>query len=70
MSIVDAQGAVVATYEYDPYGNIVTATGTLAEVNPIRYRGYYFDSESGLYYLQSRYYDPEIGCFIKSNYSS
>jgi RHS repeat-associated protein len=70
MSIVDETGTPVATYEYDPYGNIVTATGTLAEVNPLRYRGYYFDSESGLYYLQSRYYDPEIGCCITSNYSS
>jgi len=67
MSIVDAQGAVVASYDYDPYGNVTAATGTLAEINPIRYRGYYFDSESGLYYLQSRYYDPELGRFLNAD---
>ena len=41
------------------------ATGiNFAELNPIRYRGYYYDSETGLYYLQSRYYNPEMGRFI------
>ena len=48
----------VATYTYDAWGNILTATGDLAEINPLRYRGYYYDSETGFYYLQSRYYDP------------
>ena len=67
MSIVDETGTPVATYEYDPYGNIVTTTGTLAEVNPLRYRGYYYDSESGFYYLQSRYYDPEVGRFLNAD---
>ena len=67
MSIVDAQGAVVASYSYDPYGNVLTATGTLAETNPLRYRGYYFDTESRLYYLQSRYYDPIMGRFINAD---
>ena len=33
-------------------------------INPLRYRGYYYDSETGMYYLQSRYYDPETGRFI------
>ena len=37
---------------------------TLAELNPFRYRGYYYDEETGLYYLKSRYYDPEVGRFI------
>ena len=37
---------------------------TLAELNPFRYRGYYYDTETGLYYLKTRYYDPEIGRFI------
>ena len=37
---------------------------TVGTLNPIRYRGYYYDVETGLYYLQSRYYDPEIGRFI------
>ena len=67
MSIVDPQGEVVAEYEYDPYGNILTATGPLADVNPLRYRGYVFDSETQFYYLQSRYYDPELGRFLNSD---
>ena len=67
MSIVDAGGNVKATYKYDPYGNVLTATGTMAEVNPIRYRGYYYDTETGLYYVSSRYYDPEIGRFINAD---
>ena len=65
--IVDASGNTVASYEYDPYGKVISATGTLAEVNPIRYRGYYYDNETGLYYLQSRYYDPAIGRFINAD---
>lgn len=69
--IVDASGNTVASYEYDPYGKVISATGTLAEVNPIRYRGYYYDNETGLYYLQSRYYDPAIGRFVNAdNYAS
>ena len=57
-------GTVVATYIYDSWGNVLTATGTMAEVNPFRYRGYYYDSETELYYLQSRYYDAEVGRFL------
>ena len=67
MSIVDGTGAVVVSYKYDPYGNIISATGTLAEINPLRYRGYIYDSECNLYYLQSRYYDPSIGRFINAD---
>ena len=67
MSIVDGTGAVVAEYEYDPYGNIISATGELAEVNPLRYRGYIYDQECSLYYLQSRYYDPSIGRFLNAD---
>ena len=67
ISIVDGSGAVVASYSYDPYGNVLTATGTLAETNPLRYRGYVYDTETRLYYLQSRYYDPSIGRFINAD---
>ena len=41
--------------------------GTLGALNPLRYRGYVYDSETGLYYLQSRYYDPEICRFINAD---
>ena len=57
----------VATYEYDAWGNIVSSSGRLAEINPLRYRGYYYDSETGFYYLQSRYYDPQNRRFINAD---
>ena len=57
----------VATYEYDTWGNIVSSSGRLAEINPLRYRGYYYDSETGFYYLQSRYYDPVNRRFISAD---
>lgn len=57
MYLVDASGNEAAAYDYDPYGKIIfSATGELAEINPLRYRGYYYDTETGFYYLQSRYY--------------
>ena len=43
------------------------STGEMADINPLRYRGYYQDWESGYYYLQSRYYDPAIGRFINAD---
>ena len=67
MYLVDANGVQVAAYDYDPYGKVITSTGNLAEINPLRYRGYYYDSETGFYYLQSRYYDPEICRFINAD---
>ena len=61
----------MVTYTYDEWGKILSVTGTLAntvgQMNPIRYRGYYYDVETGLYYLQSRYYDPETGRFINAD---
>ena len=45
----------------------ITNTGNFAIVNPFRYRGYYYDTESGLYYLQSRYYDPTTGRFVNAD---
>ena len=67
MGLVDTSGNSVASYTYDPYGKVLTATGILAEKNPLRYRGYYYDSESGLYYLQSRYYDPATRRFVNAD---
>ena len=67
MYLVDAEGNTVASYEYDPYGNIVSATGSIANINPLRYRGYFYDTELEMYYLQSRYYDPQIGRFINAD---
>ena len=67
MYLVDSSGNQVAAYTYDPYGKVLTATGTMAEINPLRYRGYYQDSETGFYYLQSRYYDPAICRFINAD---
>ena len=67
LKVITATGTEAATYTYDSWGKLLTATGDLAEVNPIRYRGYYYDTETGLYYLQSRYYDPEVGRFINSD---
>jgi RHS repeat-associated protein len=46
------------------YDKIVAGADGIAALNPIRYRGYYYDTHTGLYYLQSRYYNPEWGRFI------
>ena len=66
IGIYNEQGSHIATYTYDAWGNMTscTAGSGVAYINPFLYRGYYFDSESGLYYLKSRYYDPSIGQFI------
>ena len=67
MRIVNASGTVMASYDYDPYGKVLSATGTLADLNPLRYRGYVYDQETGFYYLNSRYYDPAVGRFINAD---
>ncbi len=67
VKLIKADGTAAASYTYDPWGKILTSTGDLANINPLRYRGYYYDTETGLYYLQSRYYDPEIGRFINAD---
>ena len=54
-------------YRYRAWGNVISKTGTLADANPFRYRGYYYDTETGFYYLQTRYYDPTIGRFINAD---
>ncbi len=69
--ILDGGGTLVVSYTYDPWGKQLTCTGTMAntigEKNPFRYRGYYYDAESGLYYLNSRYYDPVVGRFVNAD---
>ena len=66
--ILDKTGRTVVSYTYDPWG-VPTVTGDteLAALNPCSYRGYDYDEETGYYYLQSRYYDPEIGRFLNSD---
>ncbi len=73
IGILDEIGKVIVEYEYDAWGNLVSESATgdignvLKDVNPLRYRGYYYDVESGFYYLQSRYYDAGIGRFINAD---
>ena len=69
--LVNSSGTQVVAYTYDAWGNPLTTTGTMADtlgkLNPFRYRGYVYDAETGLYYLQSRYYNPETGRFINAD---
>ena len=65
--VISTDGTILASYTYDAWGNVLTSEGTLAATNPIRYRGYYFDTETSLYYLQSRYYDPAVGRFVNGD---
>ena len=60
---------VVVEYKYNAWGTCLTSVldpnaSAVAELNPFRYRGYYFDTETNRYFLQTRYYDPEVGRFI------
>jgi RHS repeat-associated protein len=73
--ILDDTGAVVVEYIYDTWGKMVgtpvdNSQVNLAELNPYRYRSYRYDSETGLYYLNSRYYDPEVGRFINADHAA
>jgi len=64
--IYSDNGTLVGKYSYTAFGECIVKVneGGIAEKNPIRYRGYYYDEETSLYYLKSRYYDPEVGRFI------
>lgn len=69
--IATASGAQVVAYTYDAWGKLLSTSGsmatTLGTLNPLRYRGYVYDTETGLYYLQSRYYNPSWGRFINAD---
>ena len=67
IAIVDSSGWLMVEYNYDAWGRNTCfdeSTVNLGTLNPFRYRGYYYDTETKLYYLKTRYYDPEIGRFI------
>ena len=68
MAILNTSGSAVVSYTYDAWGKLYSTTGTLAdtlgEVNPLTYRGYVIDREIGMFYLQSRYYSPDMGRFL------
>ena len=71
--IMDEEGNILVTYAYDAWGNCITThhnltgTNSYATFNPFRYRGYYYDTELGFYYLNSRYYNPAVGRFINTD---
>jgi len=71
IGLVNASGQYVVQYVYDAWGRVVSTTGsmanTLGQYNPFRYRGYYYDRETGFYYLQSRYYDPTVARFLNAD---
>jgi RHS repeat-associated protein len=71
IAIVDKDAQTVARYSYDAWGvpeiKLDSSDCQIATINPFRYRGYYYDEDIGLYYLQSRYYDARVGRFIKSD---
>ncbi len=71
IGIFDSTGTKVVTYTYDPWGKLLDISGSAADtvgvLNPIRYRGYYYDTETGFYFLQTRYYDPNIGRFLNAD---
>ena len=71
IAITDYYGSVLARYRYEAWGTCAIVADSseidIATINPFRYRGYYYDTESGMYYLQSRYYNPEIGRFLNGD---
>ena len=69
VAIYNNTGTKVAGYRYNAFGEnfIYYQVDAIGEINPFRYRGYYYDIETGLYYLQSRYYDPAMGRFLNAD---
>lgn len=62
VALADTSGQMVVQYTYDAWGNMLSTTGSMANtlglVNPLRYRSYFYDIETSLYYVNSRYYNP------------
>lgn len=71
IALIDKSGREVVNYSYDTWGNLLSIEGPLKDTvgvkNPYRYRGYRYDSETRLYYLQSRYYNAEWGRFLNAD---
>ena len=71
IGILDNSGNQVVSYMYDSWGKLLSIDGsakdTIGVQNPFRYRGYYYDTETGFYYLNSRYYDPAVGRYINAD---
>ena len=77
IGLLDSNYNLVAQYLYDSWGNIIsikdnsgneiTDTSNIAHINPYRYRSYYYDKDTKLYYLNSRYYNPAWGRFINAD---
>ena len=69
--LIDANGTAVVNYRYDSWGILTGITGSMAGIlgkdNPYRFKGYYYDEETGMYYLKSRYYQPETCRFISAD---
>ena len=78
IGIIDNNNQCVANYTYDSWGKLISITDEkgndvtnnmdhIGNINPLRYRGYYYDNETGLYYIHARYYDPEVGRFLSKD---
>ena len=71
IGILNQAGQKIVSYTYDPWGKVLSVDGSeasaIGQLNPIRYRGYYYDTETGFYYLQSRYYDPTVRRFLNAD---
>jgi RHS repeat-associated protein len=71
IGILDSTGTQVVSYQYDTWGKLLGISGSQASgvgtLNPFRYRGYYYDTETGLFYVASRYYDPSTGRFLNAD---
>lgn len=78
IQLIGSNGSVVANYSYDAWGKVLAVTDAngnaitmathVANMNPFRYRGYFYDTETGFYYCNSRYYDPEIRRWLNADY--